>query len=173
MRVLICIFLYVSTALAQAGKQTSTLNQPASVDFYSKQAAIQRRGVEALKLEETRRKSGLCTNAEEGGQSATAACLVKEGKTTEQNYLNYIRSIGALLRLPGPGTESESPRSQKSLAFDHAEEAWQTYREQSCKSMSAQWEGGDQQPVAYANCLLTTTWNHMQELSELYSDLWH
>jgi uncharacterized protein YecT (DUF1311 family) len=59
------------------------------------------------------------------------------------------------------------------LPFDLAEESWQTHRDRSCTSMATQWEGGDQVPVAYSDCRLKLTWNHMNELADLYSDLWH
>ena len=39
--------------------------------------------------------------------------------------------------------------------------------------MATQWEGGDQAPVAYSDCRLKLTWNHMNELADLYSDLWN
>jgi uncharacterized protein YecT (DUF1311 family) len=96
--------------------------------------------------------------------------LTDQAKVTEQDYLAYIRAIGGLLRLPATG---ELPQSPSKLPFDRAEESWQTYRDRSCTSMATQWDGGDQAPVAYGDCRLKLTWNHMNELADLYSDLWH
>lgn len=115
--------------------------------------------------EKARSKANLCSAAEQGGNARIAQCLTDEGKETEQDYLAYIRAIGALRRLPG--------QSGQRLPFDLAEEAWQTYRDRSCTSMANQWEGGDQAPVAYSDCRLRLTWNHMNELDDLCSDLWH
>jgi uncharacterized protein YecT (DUF1311 family) len=99
---------------------------------------------------------------------------MKEEKTTEENYTAYIRAIGSLLRLSAPDDRGESVRVQSGrLPFDNAEDAWRTYREQSCRSMATQWDGGDQAQVAYPDCILKLTWNHMNELADLYSDLWH
>jgi hypothetical protein len=38
--------------------------------------------------------------------------------------------------------------------------------------MATQWQGS-QSAVAYADCRLKLTWNHMDELADLYADLWH
>ena len=124
--------------------------------------------------ERARSKADLCSTTESGGNAAIGACLIAEGKTTEQDYTTYVRAIGALLQLGA----SNDPKplagsSPKQIPFDAAEEVWRVYREQSCRSMATQWEGGDQAPVAYANCRLTLTWNHMNELADFYSDLWH
>jgi uncharacterized protein YecT (DUF1311 family) len=172
MKLLTCVLLCAPGVLAQAPGHNPKKSKTAPGDFYSKQTAIRQSGTKALENEQRRSKADLCANAESGGQAAIGACLVSEGKVTERDYLTYIRSIGALLRLPDP--ESAKSKSQTiRLPFDKAEDAWQTYREQSCTSMATQWDGGDQAPVAFANCKLTLTWNHMKELADLYSDLWH
>ena len=128
-------------------------------------------GAEALAKEQARSKANLCSDAEKSGNAQIAQCLADQGKITEQNYLAYVRAIGALLR-PAAGTES-AQLPQKRVPFDLAEEAWQQYRDKSCASMATQWEGGDGAPVAYSDCRLKLTWNHMNELADLYSDLWH
>lgn len=151
----ITLLLCVSTALAQNGPDAA-------------QSHYRQQGATALQKERARSKANLCTDAENGGNSRIGQCLADEGKITEQNYLAYIRSIGALLRL---GTVTPQSPPQK-LSFDLAEEAWQEYREKSCRSMATQWEGGDEAPVAYVDCRLKLTWNHMNELADLYSDLW-
>jgi uncharacterized protein YecT (DUF1311 family) len=154
----IAILLCATVALAQ--------NQPNAA-----RSRYRQQGAEALTKEQARSKANLCTEAEKGGNAQIGQCLADQGKITEQNYFAYIRAIGALLRL---GSRTESAQlPQKKLPFDLAEEAWRRYRDKSCASMATQWEGGDQSPVAYSDCRLKLTWDHMGELSDLYSDLWH
>ena len=130
-------------------------------------------GKDALAKEQARSKANLCSDADtlKGGNTRIAQCLTDQGKETEQDYLAYIRAIGALLRLPS--REVSAQLLQKKLPFDLAEKAWQMYRDKSCTSMATQWDGGDQAPVAYSDCRLKLTCNHMNELADLYSDLWH
>lgn len=154
MRCRIAIIFCTSLVLAQG--------TPPAKSRYRKQ------GTDALAREQSRSKADLCADAEKGGNALLAHCLVDQARETEKDYLAYIRAIGALLRLPS-GAE---PPAQNRIPFDMAEEAWQTYREKSCASMATQWEGGDQGPVAYSDCRLKLTWNHMNELADLYSDLW-
>lgn len=134
----------------------------ASRSYYRQQ------GTDALAKEQTRSKASLCAEAEKGENAQIAQCLAEQGKVTDQNYIAYIRAIGALLRLPSDSAQVP----QKRLSFDSAEEAWQTYRDRSCASMATQRERGDQAPVAYGDCRLKLTWNHLSELADLYSDLW-
>lgn len=174
MKLRFCVLLCISTALAQTASQNSSAGISTREVFAAKQATIRERGTEALTREQARSKTDLCVKAEAGGNAAIGACLVAEGKTTEQEYLAYVRSIGALLRLPTSGSSETKPsNTPQHLPFDSAEETWRTYRDQSCTSMATQWEGGDQAPIAYANCRLTLTWNHMNELAALYAELWH
>jgi hypothetical protein len=154
----VAILLCASAGLAQ--------DQPNAA-----RSRYRQQGAEALTKERARSKANLCADAEKGGNSIIGQCLVDQGKVTEQDYLIYIRSIGALLRL-GSGTAS-TPLPPERLPFDLAEEAWQRYRDKSCISMATQWEGGDQAPAAYSDCRLELTWNHMNELADLYADLWH
>jgi uncharacterized protein YecT (DUF1311 family) len=174
MKLRFCVLLCVSTALAQTGNQKNSAGTSVKEPSHATQATIRQRGTEALTREQARSKIDLCAKAQTGGNAAIGACLVAEGKTTEQEYLTYVRSIGALLRLPTTGSsETNLSNTPQHLPFDAAEDTWRTYRDQSCTSMATQWEGGDQAPIAYANCRLTLTWNHMNELAALYADLWH
>lgn len=143
--------------------------------FYAKQDLYRKRGSEAFKRELTRSRENLCAEAESGGQAAIGFCLEKQYKITIQDYREYVRAIGALLRIePSSNDATASTRSHpQRINFDKAEAAWQDYRELACRSMATQWAGGDQAPVAYINCKVTLTWNHMKELDSLYSDLWH
>jgi uncharacterized protein YecT (DUF1311 family) len=156
-----------SLALAQSVPTTPPSKRNGSA---TAQAQYREQGTEALAREQARIKANLCADAEKGGNARIAQCLTDEAKVTEQDYLAYIRAIGGLRRLPA---KPEKGRSPQKLPFDRAEEAWQTYRDRSCTSMATQWDGGDQAPVAYSNCRLKLTWNHMNELADLYSDLWH
>lgn len=166
-----CALLLVTCAQAQSGVRLKAGNDSAQA-AHTKQQTIRQRGTKALESEQDRSKAYLCANAETGGNAAIGACLVAEGKTTEHDYLAYARSIGALLRLVLPETSRHKTAIER-VPFDAGEDAWRNYRDQSCTSMATQWEGGDQASVAYANCRLTLTWNHMNELAKLYSDLWH
>lgn len=153
MRRTLFVLLLATGALAQNNE--STLRQP---------------GSEALSREQARSKQELCSKAEKGGNAEIGACLNRQFKITEQNYLAYIRSIGALLRLSLP--DNSAPGTPKRLPFDSAEDAWLKYRDASCESMSTQWVGS-QSAVAYADCRVKLTSKHMNELADLYADLWH
>ena len=145
----------------------STFAQTAEWDaFYAKQTEFRKRSDDALKREQTRRKAELCANATNGDRGISA-CLSAEVKTTEESYLTYVRSIGALLRLAPPG---EPHPTATRLPFDDAESAWQGYHEKA--AMSRQWQR-TQGDVADQSCRLDLTWNHMDELVKLYGDLWH
>lgn len=155
----------------QATPQTTSASKSDWNSLHAEQMKIRQRGTDALQHERTRRKANLCNNkAGAKGGRAVADCLVAEGKDSEQNYLTYVRAIGALLRLPTP--DDAAPRTSTRLPFDEAEEVWQKYRDESCKSMATQW-ADVQSSISYADCRLKLTWNHMNELDSLYSDLWH
>jgi uncharacterized protein YecT (DUF1311 family) len=164
------VVLITSVALAQNDQRNVPIQQSAPGDFYARQSTLKRQGSEALSQEQARSKQELCTEAEKGGNAEIGKCLDEQFKTTEQAYLAYIRAIGALLRLPPPHESASAIHGR--LPFDSAEDAWLKYRDASCASMSTQWEGS-QSGVAYADCRLKLTWNHMNELADLYSDLWH
>jgi uncharacterized protein YecT (DUF1311 family) len=135
-----------------------------------RRASLQQRGAEALDRERTRSKAHLC---EAGPDPIVADCWVREGKATDADYTAYVRAIGALLRLPAPGVGSlPDDGPPKPLKFDAAEAAWLTYRQQTCDAMTIQWEGGTLYRVAYPKCLVTVTWDHMNELADLYAGLW-
>ncbi len=138
-----------------------------------KKGVIMKRGTDALKREEARSGADLCADAGSDGQAGYLRCFDNESKKTDESYLTYVRAIGALLRLdPPPDDGSKAVAPARRLEFDDAEDTWRRYLEQSCKAMTRQWDG-DQAPVAYVDCKLKLTWNHMKELSYLYSDLWH
>lgn len=136
-----------------------------------RRASLQLRGADALNRERARAKAHLC---EAGPDPVVADCWVREGKTTDADYTAYVRAIGALLRLPPPSSNpaplpSGPPRT---LTFDTAEATWRAYRQQACDAMTIQWEGGTLYRVAYPKCLVTVTWDHLNELADLYAGLW-
>ena len=141
--------------------------------FSDKQDSIRKSGADALQRERERHKADPCSTAQ--ATRGIAGCLSQEFKTTDANYLTYVRSIGALLRLtppedgPRPATDAKIAR----LPFDDSESAWQSYREKACAAMAYLYRGGSIIPLARGSCLLSLTWSHMDELQNLYGDLWH
>jgi uncharacterized protein YecT (DUF1311 family) len=141
--------------------------------FYAKQAQLRKRGDDVLQRERERRKANLCSNSTNGAVGISS-CLSEEFKTTEANYLAYVRAIGALLRLTPPGADHRAAGAPITrLAFDDTESIWQSYREKACTAVLAQWQGGSIVPMAQKSCLLDLAWSHIEELANLYHDLWH
>jgi uncharacterized protein YecT (DUF1311 family) len=143
---------------------------PTQRDLDAKLTVLQRRGAEVLSREHGRSKANLCAKAGPSDLSV-GECYLAEGKVTNADYTEYVRVVGALLRLPRY-TKAAFPGAPRRLDIDTAETTWLTYREQSCRAMIYQWEGGTLGRVNYPKCLLTVTWDHMNELAELYSGLW-
>lgn len=143
---------------------------PTQRDLDAKRTVLQRRGAEVLSRERVRSKANLCAKA---GPSdlGVGECYLAEGKVTNADYTKYVRVIGALLRLP-LYSKAAFPGAPRRLDIDTAETTWLTYREQSCRAMIYQWEGGTLGRVNYPKCLLTVTCDHMNELADLYSGLW-
>jgi hypothetical protein len=164
-----CIFLLIPTLAMEAGAQN---NRSAWDVFQAEQAKIRQRGKDALERERSRSKAQLCEQEGKGerGGAGIAECLASELKSTDQDYLTYVRSIGALLRLHAPDEANE--KTPNHISFDVAEESWQKYRDQGCAAMATQWVDV-QSSIAKAGCHLQLTWNHMNELDSLYRDLWH
>jgi hypothetical protein len=154
----------------EAVPQTKAASKASWDSFYAEQMKLRQSGTAALERERTRSKANLCEKAGVEGGKAIVDCLVAETTITEKDYLTYVRAIGALLRLRTP--DEADQKTPKRLPFDAAEEDWQKYRDQSCKSVSTQWIDV-QSSISDADCRLKLTWNHMHELESLYSDLWH
>ncbi len=158
---LICIFLPVSG---------QTPNPPTQRDLDAKLTALQQRGAELLSRERDRSKANLCAKAGPSDLSV-GECYLAEGKVTNADYTEYLGVVGELLRLPRYAGAARTNAPSR-LGIDTAETTWLTYREQSCRAMIDQWEGGTLGRVNYPKCLLTVTWRHMDELADLYSGLW-
>jgi hypothetical protein len=83
--------------------------------FWEKQAASRKSGADALQRERERQKADPCSTAK--STKDISECLSWEFKTTDANYLAYVRSIGALLRLapPADGPQSSAHTTVRSL----------------------------------------------------------
>ena len=160
----------VAVGSCAGSAQSKPADNEAWVSFYAEQTQIRQRGTEALERERSRTKVELCKKAESQGGHAIAECLKVESGTSEQDYVIYAKAISDLLRLQTPGVSDRSVADGD--AFDMAEVTWQKYRDQSCESVSRQWIDV-QSSISFYDCQLKLTWNHMNELALLYSDLWH
>ncbi len=168
-RYLFCAIL-LGLATTKAMAQTTSASKASWDSFHAAQRKMRESGTAALQQERTRSKSNLCDKTRTAGGKAITDCLAAEAKTTEQNYLAYVRAIDGLLQLSAP--QDANQKTARRLPFAASEEDWQKYREQSCKSVSTQWIDA-QSSISYVDCRLTLTWNHMNELAYLYADLWH
>ena len=72
---------------------------PTQRDLDAKLTVLQRRGADVLSRERDRSKANLCAKA---GPSdlGVGECYLAESKVTNADYTEYVRVIGALLRLP-------------------------------------------------------------------------
>jgi uncharacterized protein YecT (DUF1311 family) len=165
MKFIACLLACVILPVLAQTPATSTQSE-----LDTKQKALQTRGTEALDRERVRSKEDLCGKAGPSDLSY-GNCYSAEGKVTDADYAEYVRVIGALLRLPSVPTAPLG--APKRLDFDDAEQTWLIYRKRSCMAMTYQWEGGTLGRVNYPKCLLTVTWDHMNELAGLYSGLWN
>lgn len=164
------VMLTASLALARNGHASDPRQPLGQTDSSARQSELRRQGNDALLREQARTKQELCADAEKRGNAEIGECFQQQFKTTEQDYLAYVHAIGALLRLPSSDETASSIHGR--LPFDSAEDAWLKYRDASCRSMATQWEGS-QSSVAFADCRIKLTRNHMNELADLYTDLWH
>jgi uncharacterized protein YecT (DUF1311 family) len=173
MKLVACVLACLSlSVLAQTPVKAADV--PVDVPVQDKITALRKQGAEALSRERVRRKVDLCAHPLDGSDPAVGNCWLREGRKTDANYTAYVRSIGGLLRL-SLQTNRDAPLpagSPQRLEFDTAEATWLSYRKQTCDAMTAQWEGGTLYRTAYPKCLVTVTWNHMNELDGLYSELW-
>lgn len=176
MKPIACLLACLSLSLlAQAPAKPADVPVKIMADKITadKITALRKQAAEALTRERARSKANLCAHALDGSDPAVGNCWLREGRTTDADYTAYVRSIGALLRLSLQVNQQTPPRagSPQHLEFDTAEATWLSYRKQSCDAMTAQWEGGTLGRTVYPRCLVTVTWNHMNELDDLYSDL--
>jgi uncharacterized protein YecT (DUF1311 family) len=168
MKLVACLLACLSLSLlAQAP------DKAAEVPLRDRITALAKQGAEALNRERARSQADLCAQPLDGSDPAVGNCWLREGRTTDADYTACVRSIGALLRLSLQANQHALPAGPpQRLAFDAAEATWLSYRKQTCDAMTVQWEGGTLYRTAYPKCLVTVTWDHMNELADLYSGLW-
>jgi hypothetical protein len=160
--------LMATVAFPQSGQ--SNPSQPAEKDdFNARLSAFRKQGSDALARERARTRQQPCTNAKAAGNAEMTRCLEDQLKTAERDYLQYAQAVGQLLRLQF-GDQS-TPATRPLIKFDPAEEAWHSYRENTCASTATQWQGSESE-VANAECRLRLTSAHMNELADVYSSLW-
>lgn len=165
MKLMACLLAWISLPIFGQTPAASTQR-----DLDARLTVLQRRGAEVLSREQHRSKTNLCARAGPSDEGV-GQCYLGEGKVTNADYTEYVRVVGALLRLPRYA-KGAFPGTPGRLDIDTAETTWLTYREQSCRAMIYQWEGGTSGRINYPKCLLTVTWDHMNELADLYSGLW-
>ena len=166
MKLAACLLLCVSIpALAQASAQS---------EADAKYAALMQSAKEAVSREQARSKvPDLCAKADPSNLGQ-GLCFQRELKTTDADETTLVRAIGAGLRKAladhhPPDAQHFDPNH---LEFDAAEVAWHTYRDQTCNyAINMQWIGGHNYQTADPSCMLTLTWNHMNELVSVYKGL--
>jgi len=140
--------------------------------FYASQKTYRSRGTEALAAENALEKQDECKDAVSTLQ--IGQCESRLFESTQRNYINYVRAIGALLRLDPPGakTPDEAAMPDAGRAFDAAEALWIKYRDSQCESGGNLYWGGTMRPGAILGCRIKLTQRHIQDLAEIYADLW-
>jgi len=140
--------------------------------FYASQETYRSRGTEALNAENALEKKDECKHAVSTLQIGQCGSRLLD--STQQNYINYVRAIGALLRLDPPGakTPDEASMPDAGRAFDAAEALWIKYRDAQCESGGNLYWGGTMRPGAILGCRIKLTQRHIQDLAEIYADLW-
>lgn len=148
--------------------------------FYAKQAALRHRGTEVLRAEDALEGVNACKGA--GDKAALDACARREFESTQRNYVDYVRAIGALLRLSTPANEAPPPvpatptngaQPDAGRSFDVAEALWAKYRQSQCTALGDYYWGGDIVGGAVLDCRTQLTRRHIHDLADLYADLWH
>jgi uncharacterized protein YecT (DUF1311 family) len=140
--------------------------------FYASQKSYRARGTEALAAESALEKKDECKNAMTTFE--TGECGSRLFDSTQRNYVSYVRAIGALLRLDTPDGKSPGQESMPDAgrAFDAAEALWIRYRDSQCESGGNLYWGGTMRPGAILDCRIRLTQRHIQDLAEIYADLW-
>ncbi len=95
-------------------------------------------------------------------------CMAGELKTTDGNYVKFIRILGAQLR--GEDDEAD-PGHITRIPFDDAEDAWKIYRVKACFAVGDLNRGGTIRPMEEMGCRIDLTLKHMEELWSSYEDV--
>jgi uncharacterized protein YecT (DUF1311 family) len=155
---LVCIS---SAGVAQAPSHGSPVD--ALTARIQRNHELHERSFEIVEAERARAKQPLCPKAMT--TLDINSCYSAELATTDANYLEFVRLLGAILR-SGEETETVKP-----IPFDDAETAWQKYRELASKAAGDPYAGGTIRPSIEMGCRLTLTRHHIDELWDVYSDL--
>jgi hypothetical protein len=99
MKWILFVVLIASAAIAQSRHKNSQTQTTEQGDVDAPSSVLRREGSDVLSREQARSKQDLCFNFNVGekGRAGFGQCLNKKFKTTEQDYLAYLRAIGALL----------------------------------------------------------------------------
>ena len=116
--------------------------------FYASQKSYRARGTAALAAESALEKKDECKNAISTLQ--IGECESRLLDSTQRNYTNYTRAVGALLRLDPPTDKAPGEESmpEAGRAFDAAEALWIKYRDSQCESGGNLYWGGTMRPGA-------------------------
>jgi len=162
--------LYLATCISVcccAQNRSDPLKLSNEKVLHAKRDILRARGTAALDTEYAREKAGRMNECPDANDTVSInKCMDEEFATTQKNYLAYLRSIGALLRLD----DIAEPSAVKQL--DRAELSWTAYREAQCSAYQ-HLDPGSIQIFNYETCRLELTRRHMHELEGLYGkDLW-
>lgn len=120
----------------------------------------------AVEVSRAKAKQPPCEDTS-NGQTGINFCFGQEVRSAEENYLQLVRALGAILR---SGKDSQPSAKPVPIPFDAAEASWQRYRQQACDAATKDEEGGSIHSALYGSCFLTITQHHVEELWALYSD---
>lgn len=160
------LLLVVLAVAAGAQPATQANSNDALTARIQRDHELHARALEIVQAEDARAKQPLCPNAMNTRE--INECSSAELEITNANYLKLVRALGGLLRSGDSGDDGTPP---KPISFDHAESAWDTYRELACNAAGDRWAGGTIRPSVVTGCRLTVTRHHIDELWAIYSDL--
>jgi uncharacterized protein YecT (DUF1311 family) len=163
---------YAGSALVYGQTAPHREERPEWKAFYASQKSYRGRGTAALAAESALEKKDECKSAMTTYD--IGECGSRLFDSTQQNYVSYVRAIGALLRLHTPDEKSPGEESMPDAgrAFDAAEALWIKYRDSQCESGGNLYWGGTMRPGAILGCRIRLTQRHIQDLAEIYADLW-
>ena len=162
---LVC-FLPCGTLCAAPQEKGST----ATSSYQTKRAAIQTVGANYLQAENDHEKAPYCGEKAESS-AEKRICAAVDFQTTHKNYTAYKKAIAALLKLRDPENPDVSNQPNQAETFERSERLWLRYREVQCRTVADAFYGGTIQPQILSSCKQDLTRNHLNELDDLYSDL--
>ena len=148
-------------ALIALGTWRASAQQPTSKSDAQVASARLR---ETVAREDARQNAGFCLK--DGSTAGLNGCFRAEMEKSKANYLEAVRSLGALLRASDDKANAGPPQR---LPFDDAEETWTRYQKQTCDVVYKTWEGGTGGGPAYGACIVSTYGTHIHELGVVYA----